>query len=424
MSIANTSARRNFLLLIQLRWLAVVGQVLTVVIVDAGFGVHLPEGAMLGVCAFLAAANVYAFVRYRSGAAVGQSELFAELLLDVAVLTIQLYLSGGAMNPFVSLYLLHVILGAVLFEAQLSWAIVAITGLCYFALTLVHRDITFPHQHAGDLFNLHLHGMFVCFLLASALAVAFITRINENLRRHNAELAELRRQAAEEEGIVRMGLLASGAAHELGTPLSTLSVLLNDWQRMPALMKNNEVAGDIAEMQDQVARCKEILSNVLVSAGELRGEGTLRTSVNAFMDETVRDWWTKRATIHVDYSNDFGPDQAIVSDTALRQIIFNVFDNALEASPGWIGITVCRKNDSMVLTVSDKGPGFDRDILAGLGQPYRSTKGNTERGLGLFLVFNVVRKLGGRVDARNRPDGGASVDLMLPLSAMSAGIGA
>lgn len=424
MSIADSSARRNFLLLIQLRWLAVAGQVLTILFVGTAFGLRLPEAAMLAVCAFLAAANLYAYLRYRSGVAAGSAELFAELLLDIAVLTVQLYLSGGATNPFVSLYLLHVILGAVLFDAVLSWAIVAITGLCYLALTLFHRDIMFPHQHAGAFFNLHLHGMFVCFLLAAVLAVAFINRINENLRRHNAALAELRRQAAEEEGIVRIGLLASGAAHELGTPLATLSVLLNDWQRMPALMKNAEVAADIVEMQAQLARCKTILSGVLVSAGELRGEGTLRTSVNAFVDEIVGDWRAIRSAARVEYRNEFGADRPIVSDTALRQVIFNVFDNAVEASPDWIGITVRRNSDSMVLSVLDRGPGFEPDILSRLGQPYRSTKGLAGSGLGLFLVFNVVRKLGGRVDARNRPGGGAVVDLVLPLLSLSPGAGA
>ncbi|MFP5390951.1 MAG: sensor histidine kinase, partial [Gammaproteobacteria bacterium] len=96
----------------------------------------------------------------------------------------------------------------------------------------------------------------ICFLLNAALLVTFITRISANLRAGDAEVANLRQVAAEKEHIVRMGLLASGAAHELGTPLATLSVILGDWKRMPQVQANPEMLEEIAEMQVQLKRCK------------------------------------------------------------------------------------------------------------------------------------------------------------------------
>jgi len=108
----------------------------------------------------------------------------------------------------------------------------------------------------------------------------------------------------------------------------------------------------------------------------------------------------------------------MVSDSAIQQMICNVLDNALEASPQWLRLDVERAGDALTLTVTDAGKGFAPGLLETLGQPYRSTKGRPGGGLGLFLVVNVARTIGGTVEAANRPEGGAMVKITLPLSAI------
>lgn len=419
--VRDTTNKTNLRLLIQLRWLAVGGQVATILFVHYRLGIDLPLAQMVAVVAFLVGLNAVSLLRHRKQDAVTNSELFLELLLDVAALTVQFYLSGGASNPFISLYLLQVILGAVLLDVWSAWALVMITSGCFVWLTTTYHEIAIPHAHRGDLFNLHIQGMLICFVLAAVLLVFFVTRIQRNLRARDARLAELRQQAVEEDHIVRMGLLASGAAHELGTPLATLSVIVNDWQRMPSFTGDPEIVQDMAELQSQLERCKTIVSGILMSSGEARGEGTVRTSVRTFFDELVGDWRASRSPSGLDYKNMFAPDETIVSDAALKQVIVNVFDNALEASPNWVGIAIGRQVDKLVIVVSDTGPGFQEDMLAGFGRPYRSSKGRPGGGLGLFLVVNVVRKLGGTVRADNSAAGGAWVTLTLPLAALSLG---
>ncbi|MES1180136.1 MAG: HAMP domain-containing sensor histidine kinase, partial [Hyphomicrobium sp.] len=279
-----------------------------------------------------------------------------------------------------------------------------------------YEDIFRAYQ--GDFAWLYIQGTFICFLLSASLLIFFITRINRNLRTRDAHLAHLRQQSVEEDHIVRMGLLASGAAHELGTPFATISVILNDWQHMPALQKDPELSEDIAEMQSQLERCKAIVSEILKSSGEARGEGTLHTTVNAFLDGLVDEWRASRSPAQLEYSNNFGADAPIVPDTALKQVIFNLFDNALEASPDWLRVSARREADNLVLTVSDAGPGFRSEMLEAFGKPYHSSKGRPGRGLGLFLVVNVVRKLGGIVAAENVAKG-AVVTLTLPLASLS-----
>jgi two-component system sensor histidine kinase RegB len=412
---------KNINLLIQLRWIAVVGQVLTIGFVHFVMGVELPLMPMVSVLCGSIFLNVISQEWLRKQTDARDRELLLLLLLDVAALTAQLYLSGGATNPFVSLYLLQVTLGVMLLDARSTWVIVVVACLCFAGLIPFHRPLALPEPMAENLFQLHIWGTLICFMLDAALIVVFMMRIARNLRDRDSGLAALRQQAAEEDHIVRMGLLASGAAHELGTPLASLSVILSDWRRMPALTRDPELMEEIAEMQADVQRCKSIVTGILMSAGDMRGEAPAVTSVNDFFGELVEDWRSARSSGTLVYENRFGDDMPIVSDTALKQMIFNVLDNANEVSPLWIRIALEREGDTLVLKVSDMGPGFAAEMLANLGKPYNSSKGRPGRGLGLFLVVNAVRKLGGSVVADNRPVGGAVVTLSLPLSALAIG---
>ena len=155
-----------------------------------------------------------------------------------------------------------------------------------------------------------------------------------------------------------MGLLASGAAHELGTPLATLSVILNDWRRLPQFARDPDFAQEIAEMLGQIDRCKAIVTGILMSSGEARGEAPTHTTVNRFVDEMVEEWRSHRSPPILAYDNRFAPDATIVADSVLKQIVFNLFDNAIEASPGWIGITVEREANHLVIVVTDRGRGL------------------------------------------------------------------
>jgi two-component system, sensor histidine kinase RegB len=286
-------------------------------------------------------------------------------------------------------------------------------------LTLFYRPLTLPAGYYGMLFGPYIEGTLICFALNAALLVIFITRINRNVRARDSRLADLRERAAEEEHIVRMGLLASGAAHELGTPLSTVSVILGDWRRMPIFAGDPELLQEIDEMQIQLQRCKSIVGGVLLSAGEARGEAPSQTTVRTFLDALAAEWRATRSPAGFAYQNDFGDDLPIVADSAIKQMIHNILDNALEASPAWVGFDVSRERSTLKLTVTDAGPGFRADMLAQFGKPYQSTKGRPGAGLGLFLVSNVARTLRGNVSAHNRPGEGAIVTVTLPLPSLA-----
>jgi two-component system sensor histidine kinase RegB len=351
---------------------------------------------------------------------VTNAELTAVLLFDVAALGWQLHHSGGLANPFASLFLLQVVIGAILLTPSSSWAIVVAALAAIAVLAVDPTPLVLPPAYAADPMGLYLKGSLVCFVLIAVLLVAFVTRISRNLRDRDAALAASRQRAAEEDHIVRMGLLASGAAHELGTPLSTLSVLIGDWKAAPAIARDADLQEDLSDMDAAVRRCKTIVSGILMSAGEARGEAPQLTTMRHFLTALVEESRAGRMPGTVEFNDLFGPDVAIVSDAALRQVIGNVLDNASEVSPDWMAVTATRDGEMAVIEISDRGPGFSDEMIERFGQPYNSTKGRPGGGLGLFLLVNVLRKLGGSASVANRDSGGAVVRIVLPLTAVSA----
>jgi two-component system sensor histidine kinase RegB len=416
---ADETNRKNMALLIQLRWIAVAGQIVTILIVHFGLEIDLPLTLMACVLAALIAINLAAYGWLRSGRPVSGQALLLVLVLDVAALTAQLWLSGGAVNPFTSLYLLQITLGAVLLDARSTWVIVGLTCICVFGLIFSHRPLPLPPQALDDVMSLHIAGMVACFILDAILLVVFVTRISRNLRERDAHLAAMRQHAAEEDHIVRMGLLATGAAHELGTPLSSLSVILGDWRHLPAVSGDADMSQELEEMQTAVQRCKAIVTGILLSAGEARGEASEATTLDAFVKALVREWRGLHPSGVLTLQNRvYDVDLPVAFDAVVKQAIFNVLDNAFEVSPEQVRLIVDQDGDTLVFRVKDSGPGFDRETLAQIGKPYQSSKGRPGGGLGLFLVVNVVRKLGGSVSVRNLPRRGAEVTMNLPLSAL------
>jgi two-component system sensor histidine kinase RegB len=171
-------------------------------------------------------------------------------------------------------------------------------------------------------------------------------------------------------------------------------------------------------MRSEVARCKAIVTGVLLSAGEARAEAASAASLRGYLANIFEEWRARRSPPIANYDDSQLSDRMVVADSALKQAITNVLDNAYEASPEAVFMRARIEGDQLAIVVHDLGPGFTRAMLADIGKPYQSTKGRQGGGLGLFLVVNVVRKLGGRVEARNREIGGAEVKITAPLSAL------
>jgi two-component system, sensor histidine kinase RegB len=420
--LAAGAGRRNVLVLIQLRWLAVAGQLATILVARFALGIPLPLVPMLSALAVLAALNLLLSLA-DARKMVDDAHLFATLLVDVGCLTVQLYVSGGTENPFVSLYLLQVVLAAVLLPTSWSWALVVVTSALFGWLAAAAPPFALPAGYASVLSMPYVMASWFNYTLAALLLTLFLTRIMRNLAERNARLASLRQRAAEEEHIVRMGLLASGAAHELGTPLASIAVMLGDWRNEPAVQQSPALVGELDDMRSEVMRCKEILGRILLASGEVRSDTPQRTTLGAFLSGVVQSW-QGRAGVELEWHNAIGNDPQIVGDQALAQTIGNLFDNAAEAGARRIIVEAREMAGVAELTVRDDGSGFAPAILENFGRPYQSTKDRRGAGLGLFLATNVLRGLGGSIFARNIAAGGSEVRLRLPIAALAIDVDA
>lgn len=415
---AESATVENMRQLIQLRWIAVAGQTLTILLAHIVLRVPLELLPMLGLTVCLAVANLLAtmaLARQR----VLNSEIMLALLLDMTALTLQLHFSGGASNPFIALYLLQVVLGAILLP-QL-WAVVlgGLAALSYALLSVWYMPLVLPSPTPGAEADLLAIGRWIAFVMVASLLVFFIARISRNLRARDAYLADLRQHAIAEEGIVRMGLFASGAAHELGTPLGTMAVILADWRRMPAVAQDPELLAEVEEMRAEIQRCKTIVSDILHSAGQPRGEPMESAYAQVYLDEAVASWRMTHPDAKLDYRCERLDTAMIAVNPALRQAIWSLLDNAAEASPSGQALVASAGEGMLVIAVHDRGPGFAPATLRHVGKLYQSTKG-AGHGLGLFLAANLARRLGGRLEANNRSSGGAEVRLVLPLARQEA----
>jgi len=412
------AAAENMRQLIQLRWIAAAGQLVAILVAHFGLGVPLPLAAMLAVIATLAVANLlFSYTLRRLWVVDG--ELFLALLLDMGALTAQFYLSGGATNPFISLYLLQIVLGAILLTPWMAGLLVAVACLSYALLATNNLPLLLPESLWDVSADLRLIGEWISFAMVATLLVLFITRISHNLHARDTYVAELNQRATEEDAIVRMGLFASGAAHELSTPLSSLSVLVADWQRSVPSGEDPQFAEELAEAQAEVARCKDIVSNILHSAGRVRGEAMRPAPIAALLDGIAAEWQQLHPAVPLHHRR--GPEDGALAaaEPALRQAIWNLLENAAEVSPAGIMMMQDVAEEHLVISVMDRGPGFLEEQLHSIGRLYQSSKG-PGHGLGLFLAGNVARRLGGRLEAENRRDGGAVVRLVLPLVSISA----
>lgn len=395
-SFLQNANHKNLLLLIWLRALAIISQMATIFFVNYIMKIELPMQQMTSVVLALLILNFVSFLRYKLPQEISNELLFFELLFDVFALTAQLYFSGGASNPFISLFLLQVILAAILLRATYAWLVGAITIFCYIWLGFYGQELHgFHHHNSGDFFNLHLHGMLISYILTTLLLLVFVNKIIKNLR--------------QKEVLANMGLLASSAAHELGTPLSTISVIVSDWKNLPL---EQEMLQDVNIVESQLTRCKKIISAILFSSGKSRAENAQIAPVKNVFDNLITDWKSSRQPQNLNYIFNGNALAKIIFDDVLTQAFFNIFDNALEASPNFVEINATANSKQLEISIVDNGKGFSQEVLKLLGQPNLSTKNSS--GMGLFLALNIFKRIGGNLKIFNL-ENGAKVEITLPL---------
>lgn len=414
----DTSAnlRRLFIL----RSIAIGGQALAVAAAVVLFGMPLPVAPMAAVIGALAAVNFRTWWRLRGGVAVGDAALFAELLADVAALTVLLYLSGGSTNPFVSLYLLPLSVAAIALPRRYAWTMAVLTMACYSGLMFFYRPLGDGHEMHGASFNLHVLGMWVNFLVSAVLIATFVAGMAVSIRVRDRQLAAARERALRDEQVLALGTFAAGAAHELGTPLSTIAVLTRELERDHA--ENPPLRQDLALLRTQVDNCKRIITELTAAAGQVRSADAAPQDVGDFLQGVVERWSLIRPQAHPRVLlAGSGPAPRIVGEETVRQTLINILNNAADASPQDVEIEGRWDESNLTIEVRDRGPGVSAETTSRAGRSLFSTKSGGQ-GIGLFLANATIERLGGSVALFNRDGGGGCTRVQLPLARLVAGV--
>jgi len=409
LSDTSASLRRLFFL----RSIAIAGQCIAIAVAVLAYDTPLPVPAMAGIIALFATVNVRTFLRLRSAVPVGDFELFAELLADVAALTALLYLSGGSTNPFVSLYLLPLSIAAIALPPRYAWGMALLTMACYSGLMFWYRPLGHMHEGHGNAFNLHLLGMWVNFMVSAVLIAGFVAGMAMSIRARDRQLAAARERALRDEQVLALGTFAAGAAHELGTPLSTIAVLTREIERDHGA--NPDLKEAVGLLRTQVDNCKRIITDLTAAAGQARAGNAAPQGVEAFLREVVERWSLIRPQVQprVLFSGD-GPAPWIVGEETVRQTLVNILNNAADASPHDVEVEGRWTDREVIFEVRDRGPGISADVAARAGRSPYSTKADG-RGIGLLLANATIERLGGNVTLFNRDGGGGCTRVRLPL---------
>jgi two-component system, sensor histidine kinase RegB len=413
--------RLNLSWLVQLHWWAILGQAVIIAGAEAWTPIGLPVPTLAALISLEVLGNV-ALGAWARRARITDGAIAAVMLLDAAVLTVLLDLTGGTGNPFSTLYFVNIALAAVLLPPRWSWLLMT-ASVAGFGSLFVHEayvGVAGHHIHAhmdqGELMTAHLRGMWMSFALAAVFVVFFVQRVTRALAERERELQDARARGDRREKLASLATLAAGAAHELSTPLSTIAVVAKELQRALTDRVSPEISADLQLVREQVARCRDILDRMSVHAGENVGEPLARFAVGAWI-EAALDGVSGRDRVQIELAP--GAREALLSGPprALAEALRGLLKNAVQASDAGAPVTLraTAAGGQITVAVQDRGRGMTADVLSRVGEPFFTTKVPGEgMGLGLFLTRALAEQLGGTFQISSIPGAGTSARIDLP----------
>ncbi|WNV03310.1 ATP-binding protein [Candidatus Methylospira mobilis] len=433
---SDISARKNLKWLFVLRNLMICVEALAVIISVYGLELPLYQAALTAVITAQLGFNWYTWVRLEEERIVVDGELFFQLCCDVLTITAVLYFTGGASNPLAWFFLLPLILTSTILPRIYTWYMVLFTSACYTLLMTFYKPLpailpitlgpnTPPELHQlmdhHDL-QLHVFGMWFGFVFSAVLVAYFVVGIADTLRQRERKLAEIREHTLRNERVVALGTLAAGAAHEMGTPLGTMAIIVHE-----LIKEYGETDADLCKkmkiLREQVSRCKQALSVLSASAGEIRAESGHPMPVSAYLDEVISNWRQQRPEgVLAVNKQGFEPSPSILAELTLTHALVNILNNSADVSPHFIELRARWTKDRLVLEIVDDGPGIAPSVSEQLGKEPVSSKENG-LGVGLFLAFTTIERMGGTISMALRSEcQGTLTRISLPVTLREAGL--
>lgn len=418
---AQSHPRRNVRLdtLVRLRWLTVIGQSTAVLVVHFGLNFPMPIWACLAVIALSAWLNIALRLRFHSTQRLEPDRAAWLLAFDIAELAVLLFLTGGLQNPFAFLFLGPVLLSATALPPRFTVMLGGFAVGCATALVFVHYPLPWDLDDPLRLPPIYMMGVWLSILLAIGFIGVYAWQITEESRQLSDALAATELVLAREQHLSQLDGLAAAAAHELGTPLSTIAVIAKELEN--AIAEHAPHGEDVRLLREQANRCRDILAK-LTELSASGGEPFERMSLPALLEEVVAPH--RNFGVAIDVAVHSGDDHEPVAarNPAILYGLGNLLENAVDFAQERVAVDAAWDDDGVEVTISDDGPGFAPEVAARIGEPYvtsrrRSVADSDDEpkglGLGFFIAKTLLERSGATLAFENRraPGHGAIVKL-------------
>jgi two-component system, sensor histidine kinase RegB len=406
--------------ILRLRWLAALGQLAAIFIVAQGLEFDfaiLPCLIIVSLSALVNLALQIAFNTMQRLEPVYAAALLGLTILELAAL---LFFTGGLQNPFSFLFLAPVLISATALPVRLTIALGATAIACATVLLFFYQPLPWDAEEPLILPPIYLFGVWLSILLAIGVTSLYAFQVTEEARKLSDALAATELVLAREQHLTQLDGLAAAAAHELGTPLSTITLVSRELER--ALQGNTEVASDIKTLREQTQRCRDILTKITQLSAT--GAPFDRMKLSTLIEETVAPHRDFGVAIKVRIAISGTKEPVGRRNPAILYGVGNLLENAVDFARSEVEVNAWWNNDAVEIVISDDGPGFAPDILKRIGEPYLSRRrGNDDAanereglGLGVFIARTLLERTGANVAFSNRvfPDHGAVVQIVWP----------
>ena len=423
-----SSARQGLLRLIFLRSILATGSVLALLIFQNISGALISPNLAIALIISIALSIGFGFWRLRSSTLISNIELFFHILVDALVLIIFVLNAGGASNPLISYLLVLLAITATILPRGYvnSFALISILTYTFFLYLDLQTESSL--HEIGEAHNMqqHLVGMWATFLVSAILIALLITEMTKAIKVREVNHAKARDTELRNEQLIAIGGLAAGTAHALGTPLSTMAILLSDLDKLNAKeLKTVAIKEDITLLKDQVFRCRKSLTQLTDQYNRDNPDTHEDMLIHGFVAD-IKDYISN---IHPSALLDFRvlcPENLqVAANLSFRHAIINIIENGIRAAKTEIIVTFQFANESnthLEISIKDDGEGIPTSVMENMGEPFKSTR-KESMGLGIFLANAAVTRLGGKIEMFNLKVGGALTLIKIPLGSAQENAG-
>jgi two-component system sensor histidine kinase RegB len=404
--------------ILRLRWLAVLGQLAAIFIVMQGLEFDVEVIPCLSIIGLSALLNLVLQIAVNPMQRLEPAYAAALLALNIIELAGLLFFTGGLENPFSFLFLAPVLISATALPFRLTIALGALAIVCASVLVFFHFPLPWDSDDPLVLPPIYLFGVWLSIAVAIGVTSLYAFQVAEEARQLSDALAATELVLTREQHLTQLDGLAAAAAHELGTPLSTIFLIARELERTVA--DNSPLAGDLKTLREQTQRCRDILAKIT----QLNASGAPfdRMPLSTLIEETVAPHRDFDVAIKVRIAIGVTPEPVGIRNPAILYGVGNILENAVDFARAAVEVNASWNKETVEIVISDDGPGIAPDMLKRIGEPYLSRRRDEAQsqhgglGLGVFIARTLLERTGAKVSFTNRvfPDHGAVVAIVWP----------